>query len=119
MTKFCLAASVASHMQPRWRAGEDVGRNLGVGKETEWGKRIGKLTANEVKAAIPTPKPGTYQDGDGLLLKVGPSGTTMTGAFFGGRLSRFGGGLIMIFVRRCSATSAACARMRSSSLRSG
>ena len=35
---------------------------------------MGKLTANEVKAAISTPKPGTYQDGDGLHLKVGPNG---------------------------------------------
>lgn len=35
---------------------------------------MGNLTANEVKAAIATPKPGTYQDGDGLLLRVGPSG---------------------------------------------
>jgi hypothetical protein len=29
---------------------------------------MGKLTANEVKAALG--KPGTYQDGDGLILKV-------------------------------------------------
>jgi integrase len=29
---------------------------------------MGKLTANEVKAAVGTP--GTYQDGDGLILKV-------------------------------------------------
>jgi len=29
---------------------------------------MGRLTANEVKAALETP--GTYQDGDGLFLKV-------------------------------------------------
>ena len=29
---------------------------------------MGKLTANEVKAALG--RPGTYQDGDGLILKV-------------------------------------------------
>lgn len=33
-----------------------------------------RLTANEVKAAIGTPKPGTYQDGDGLFLKVDKRG---------------------------------------------
>lgn len=33
---------------------------------------MGKLTANEVKAALS--KPGTYGDGDGLILKVSKSG---------------------------------------------
>jgi hypothetical protein len=33
---------------------------------------MGKLTANEVKAALG--KPGTYSDGDGLFLKVSPTG---------------------------------------------
>src|SRR5262245_33608763 len=33
---------------------------------------MGKLTANEVKAALGTP--GTYQDGDGLILKVDKRG---------------------------------------------
>jgi integrase len=33
---------------------------------------MGKLTANEVKAALS--KPGTYGDGDGLFLKVSPTG---------------------------------------------
>ncbi|MFY9626615.1 MAG: Arm DNA-binding domain-containing protein, partial [Methylocystis sp.] len=33
---------------------------------------MGKLTANEVKAALA--KPGTYGDGDGLFLKVSKSG---------------------------------------------
>jgi integrase len=34
---------------------------------------LGKLTANEVKAALG--KPGTYGDGNGLFLKVGKSGS--------------------------------------------
>lgn len=33
---------------------------------------MGKLTANEVKAVIA--KPGTYQDGDGLILRVDKRG---------------------------------------------
>lgn len=37
-----------------------------------WGNDMGKLTANEVKAALG--KPGTYSDGDGLFLKVSPTG---------------------------------------------
>jgi hypothetical protein len=37
-----------------------------------WGSGMGKLTANEVKAALS--KPGTYGDGDGLFLKVAKSG---------------------------------------------
>ena len=35
-------------------------------------KNMGKLTAISVKAALAAP--GTYQDGDGLFLKVKPSG---------------------------------------------
>ncbi|GFZ85688.1 hypothetical protein GCM10019071_13730 [Sphingobium fuliginis] len=37
-----------------------------------WGTDMGKLTANEVKAALG--KPGTYSDGDGLFLKVSRTG---------------------------------------------
>ena len=37
------------------------------------GKEMGKLTAVAVKAALANP--GTYQDGDGLFLKVGKSGS--------------------------------------------
>ena len=37
-----------------------------------WGWNMGKLTAISVKSALATP--GTYQDGDGLFLKVKPSG---------------------------------------------
>ena len=37
-----------------------------------WGSGMGKLTANEVKAALS--RPGTYGDGDGLFLKVAKSG---------------------------------------------
>lgn len=50
-----------------------MGKSPSVGKVTakEWGNDMGKLTANEVKAALG--KPGTYSDGDGLFLKV--SGT--------------------------------------------
>jgi hypothetical protein len=33
---------------------------------------MGKLTANEVKSCLN--KPGTYQDGDGLFLKVDKRG---------------------------------------------
>lgn len=36
------------------------------------GKEMGKLTVVAVKAALKNP--GTYQDGDGLFLKVGKSG---------------------------------------------
>ena len=54
--------------------GSDVGifPSVGKGCHEVWGIGVGKLTANEVKAALS--KPGTYGDGDGLFLKVAKSG---------------------------------------------
>jgi integrase len=49
-----------------------------------WGKNMGKLTAVAVKAALASP--GTYQDGDGLFLKVDKRG----GASWTLRLQRDG-----------------------------
>lgn len=49
-----------------------------------WGKNMGKLTAVAVKAALANP--GTYQDGDGLFLKVDKRG----GASWTLRLQRDG-----------------------------
>lgn len=47
-------------------------RSVGVNPTEVWAQRMGKLTANEVRAALA--RPGTYQDGDGLLLKVDKRG---------------------------------------------
>ena len=64
---------VANHLQPRYYVGNDVGKSSGVGKGSQnVGSGMGKLTANEVKAALA--KPGTYGDGDGLYLKVSKNG---------------------------------------------
>lgn len=54
--------------------GNGVGKLPSVGKPSliVWGTDMGKLTANEVKAALT--KPGTYGDGDGLFLKVSRTG---------------------------------------------
>ena len=51
-----------------------MGKFPSVGKPAliVWGTDMGKLTANEVKAALA--KPGTYGDGDGLFLKVSRTG---------------------------------------------
>lgn len=43
-----------------------------------WGKVMGKLTAASVKAALTNP--GTYQDGDGLFLKVRSGKVSTTGS---------------------------------------
>ena len=45
---------------------------MGKRSHIVWGTDMGKLTANEVKAALG--KPGTYSDGDGLFLKVSRTG---------------------------------------------
>jgi hypothetical protein len=54
--------------------GNDVGKFPSVGKPSliVWETDMGKLTANEVKAALS--KPGTYGDGNGLSLKVNGTG---------------------------------------------
>lgn len=51
-----------------------MGQLPSVGKRRldVWGTDMGKLTANEVKAALS--KPGTHGDGDGLFLKVSGNG---------------------------------------------
>jgi len=49
-----------------------------------WGRATGKLTAVAVKAALDNP--GTYQDGDGLFLKVDKCG----GAYWNLRLQHDG-----------------------------
>ena len=61
-------------LQPRYIVGNGVGMLPSVGKPVliVQGTDMGKLTANEVKAALA--KPGTYGDGDGLFLKVSRTG---------------------------------------------
>jgi integrase len=91
---YCRAGSpvpASIRLQPERNVGEVWG-SIGFPPHSDprmwgnkvWGKNMGKLTAVAVKAALASP--GTYQDGDGLFLKVDKRG----GASWTLRLQRDG-----------------------------